>query len=68
MIVIADKGRALVDQIRPEYFTCLNNMMNQFNLEEKQQMISWLDRFSNTLAAMTQLKSERKLNLSELQS
>ncbi len=57
MIVISEKGRELVNKIRPEFFECLNGILGQFSLEENQKMTDWLGRFNKSLKLMTDLKT-----------
>ncbi len=63
MIVITENGKELVQKIRPEFFNCLGQMMNQFTDDEEQKMVSWLGRLNQGLHLMNELKTERKLKI-----
>lgn len=62
MILISAKGQELINQIRPEFFDCLNGIMGQFSVEENQKMVDWLGRFNKGLKSVTDLKQQRKDN------
>ena len=63
IIVITENGKELVEKIRPEFFNCLNQLMDQFSDDEEQKMVSWLGRLNQGLHLINELKSERKLKL-----
>ena len=61
VIRLSEKGRELLTQLKPEFLNCVNHMMEQFSVEEKQLLVGILSRFSESLKHFTELKIARSL-------
>lgn len=61
VIKLSEQGADLLNLVKPEFLKCVHNMMDQFTLDEKQQMVNHLSRFRNCLEQFTQLKIARNM-------
>ncbi len=61
MIKLSDKGESLLNLVKPEFLKCVNSMMGNFTLQEKENMVACLSRFGRCLQQFTELKMARNM-------
>ena len=61
VIKLSSQGCELLNLLKPEFLKCIEGIMSQFSVEEKQQMVNSLARFSHSLKMFTELKIARNM-------
>ncbi len=61
VIKLSEKGRSLLNLVKPEFLKCVHDMMGTFTLEEKTTMVGTLSRFGSCLQQFTELKIARNM-------
>jgi DNA-binding MarR family transcriptional regulator len=57
VIKLSSKGHELLGKVKPEFLACLDKMMGSFDLGEKKNMVTMLDRFDSSIKCLQELKA-----------
>lgn len=57
VIKLSPKGEELLKKVKPEFLSCLDKMMGNFDIAEKRNMVTMLDRFNSSIKCLQDLKA-----------